>query len=40
MSDSLCDFDMKAFHAALDAQRQARRLSWTELATSTAVVND
>ncbi len=30
-------FDMKAFHAALDARRQSRRLSWTEL---TAEVNE
>lgn len=25
-------FDMRAFHAALDAERRARSLSWTELA--------
>jgi hypothetical protein len=37
MSDPLCHFDMKAFHAALDAERQARRLSWTEL---TAQINE
>jgi hypothetical protein len=32
MRDPLCDFDINALHAALDAQRRARHLSWTELA--------
>jgi hypothetical protein len=29
----LFDFDMNALHAALDAERRARHLSWTELAS-------
>lgn len=31
MDNRLCEFDMKAFHAALDAERQVRHLSWAEL---------
>jgi hypothetical protein len=31
----LCRFDMRAFHAALDKARQARGLSWAELAAET-----
>jgi hypothetical protein len=37
MRDPLYDFDMNAFHAALDAERSARHLSWTEL---TAEINE
>src|SRR5580698_6841931 len=32
MKDTLCTFDMNTLHAALDAERRARGLSWTELA--------
>jgi hypothetical protein len=32
MRHLLCDFDMKTLHSVLDAERRARRLSWTELA--------
>ena len=37
MENQLDNFDMKAFHTTLDAERQARRLSWVEL---TAAVNE
>ncbi len=36
MKNPLRNFDMKALHAALDAARRARRLSWVEL---TAEIN-
>jgi|ERR1700677_83392 hypothetical protein len=32
MRSPLCDFDMNALHATLDAERRARHLSWAELA--------
>jgi hypothetical protein len=33
MDNLFCEFDMKALHAALDAERQLRHLSWIELTT-------